>query len=362
MSTKQKIISIPPFAQCEEEIFSKEKGKCAISKTPIKKGEAVFRFKFSDYSDVPNQYAKKDVFLKTEQYVKAYKEKFLLHKYEVSDFFVNPLYSYFFYHPIIQDAVTDIKKVMQIIADPPVIPRPYYYRSELGDKLTPVFDKNNVAALAHKDIFKLIAIYLNCGYADYFLEHLEELPIPAWFLFAMSNELRFQEKISSILKIDIGNIFNILSKPRLVLDNILNIIGILDDNKDFLQNFSKFIDIYHPHLTGIMPVHSFTRFNNVRNGQLCYLFITHPDYHSLLERCIRTGEFPHDSRGNFTYIQCFYQRARVMHHLIKKEFDTAIKVASSLEDHIHYYPSGSPKGFIKDTQKMVEQFIKQKGK
>lgn len=234
---------IPPFSQCEEEIFTKEKGKCAISKTPIRKGDPVFRFKFSDYSDVPAEYAKKDVFLKTEEYVKSYKEKFLAHKYSINDFLERSYY-YSFYHSTIKDAVTDIKKVMQVVAHPPLKPLPYYYHSELGGKLAPYLDyRENRDATSHPEIFQLIAIYLNCGYADYFLKHLEELPVPAWFLFAMSNDLRFQEKISNILKINVSDIFNILSKPRLVLDDILKIIDTVDNNKIFLQNFSKFIDI-----------------------------------------------------------------------------------------------------------------------
>jgi hypothetical protein len=365
MSTKQKIISIPPFAQCEEEIFSKEKGKCAISKTSLKKGDAVFRFKFSDGSGVRAQYAKKDVFLKTEEYVKPYQKKFLLHKYEISDFLNHsmPVYGYFFNHSIIKDSLTDIKKAMQIIADPPLIPRSYRYLptdASTYDKYASMITNEN--ATSYDEIFSLLAIYLNCGYADYFLEHLEELPVHAWFLFAMSNDLRFQDKISKKLNIAVNEIFDTLAKNRLTLNDILRIANIVDNHTEFLIHFEKFISIYQAHLNYNIPGHGFTRFKHARNGQFCYLFVQYPNYHPLLERIIRTGEFPSDNHGNFMYIQCFYQRARVIHHLIKKEFDTAIKVASSLEDHIHYYPSGSPKGFIKDTQKMVEQFIKQKGK
>ena len=62
----------------------------------------------------------------------------------------------------------------------------------------------------------------------------------------------------------------------------------------------------------------------------------------------------------YNYTKCHFYRVIILHLLINNQFQEAKNWIALMRENVGYYFSGSPKGFINDTEKMMLNYLKTK--
>lgn len=340
-----------PFAICEETTLSHKSKKCSICNKKIFKDEIIMRYQLFNWASDVYFFAHQNCFKKSS-YFKNYQEKFLTNCYDIKVFSDFPYMFHDCYKSILKSF--DFDKALNLIVKPPLKHRPLYNencRKNLFSNVYPVFPSEN-----YDQVLSLLSILIKCGYKDELLRRMEKMPKHTWMLLAMHEERKFQEKVSELFNIPkLPQALEILRKRRLNLNDMLLISETGKDNPVFLKILSETIERYE--LDYIRTsAYGYESFREGRNVKLCYFFISDPAVLPVFDYYLKTSHFQ-NLKGEFSYMKGFYYRATVFYHMLYNPKDLN-KWLNEMETCIKYFPSGSPKGFINDTKKMVEKYRK----
>ncbi len=332
---------------------------CVLSGQKIGKGDKVLKIEWLFGGTC---YALQGYLEKSELY-DNYKNKFLENKYDIKEFDINGVV----YHPKFKALIRDFdldKALHLIFYDPPIKQTPFWHHSggqSPGVEFAMNLQKmpNTIEHWGYQEVVFMISILFKIGHKADILKRMIDFPKHAVLLLAMANDLRFQEKAAAILDLpklpDIFDLFR--EKKKFSLEDMLEIIKFGKENPVFLELLGKCLNQYQTHYLNFFRLNSeFSKFEG-KNPQLCYFFISKPDKHLFLYNLLTKKEFPVDQNSSLTYMKAFYFRSAIFYVL----FQYPERVDSWLDymqQEVRYFPSGSPQGYINDTKRMVNKFLK----
>ncbi|VAW38359.1 hypothetical protein MNBD_GAMMA01-730 [hydrothermal vent metagenome] len=341
---------VAPFSSVEEKINSRKGIKCYISNTKIEKGEDIYTFRLFSFRQDVILYARKIDFEASDYFIN-YRDCYLKNRYSIKHF----KNFEFFRHP-------DYKKVLnnfsfdyaiELITNPTTQPEPYYYSS---GKIINECSKEEKLNIDINAVAILISILIKCGYSNKILSKMEEFPKTSLPVFALLDDRRFQNKVADILALsDFPLVLETLKKRKLSLNDFNTLKSFSSKNESFIELLSLCLKKYQLHLLdGLTSRGCYMDIKPPLNCRLIYFFIVNPKYFPLLQQYINDKELP----SGFTYMKCYYYRA-AMFHIIDNYPNQILPWIENMQDEVNYYYSGSPKGFISDSIKMIKcQLIK----
>ena len=349
---KDKIIG-----SCVKTVCPRKSERCDVSGEKIEKGAEVFEISwlFGEKSLVlPENFEGSELY-------GNYRNKFLKNSYSMEEFDVYGEIWHPVYKRLIRDF--DLDRALDLIFHhPPIKQTPYWYMKGTG---APGEEFGRNMSTAHNtkeywgfsDIPIVISILFKTGNKDVLLERMEELPKDSLLLLAMADDSRFQEKAADILKLpglpEVLNLFR--DKKKFTLRDMLDIIDFGRRNPGFTDLLACCLDRYQAHYIGYFRAGGeFSGFHQ-KNAQLCYFFVAEPGKHLFLYNLLTKNSFPTDQNSSLSYMEAYYYRAAVFYVLFNFPEKTSTWLEYMKYD-VSYFPSGSPKGFINDTAKMVDLY------
>lgn len=343
-----------PLSFYREYLLGKGK-RCQHCRKTIQRNQLACEIKFFNGPQDASFHFHPDCF-RASGFETNYQHKFLKNSYTVEDFRNFDYMLYSAYENILQNF--DFDRALALIVNPPLKKHRLFYEEPLIQAAQ--IDQLNFGERGetnHSASKYLFTILVKCGYRERLLDLMDTLPPHCWVLFAMHDDRGFQEKAAQLFKApQLPAMLERLRKSRLSLDDMLAVSQFGQTHPHFLTALADAIDTYELDYGYTLDERGFSEFSHVRNGQLCYFFISQPHRLPLLDHYMRTNKFPYDLHGELTYIQCFYHRAVIFHCLLNRQTEALNIWLDTMTAQIHYHPAGSPKGFISDTLKMVEKY------
>ncbi len=334
-----------PFSYVEEKINSRKNIKCHISNKIIEKGENIYAFRLFSFEQDITLFAKKIDF-EASSYFINYRDYYLKNQYSIEHFKNFEGFKHSDYKKVLNNFSFDY--AIKLITNPTTQPKPYCYSS---GKITNECSEEERLKIDLTAISTLVSILIKCGYSNQILSKIKEFPKISLPVFALLDDRRFQNKVADILALDdLPLVLDILRKKKLSLDNFNTLKSFSSKNKPFIELLSLSLKKYQLHLLdGLTNRGSYMDIRPPHNCKLIYFFIVNPEYFPLLHKYISYKELP----SGFTYMKCYYYRA-AMFHIIDNYPNQLASWIENMENEIKYYYSGSPKGFINDSIKMMK--------
>ena len=362
-----------PFSQIEITNYQGKKPvKCFLSKTEIILGEAVFAFKFNDYNDEKVQYAKKEFAEKEELFLKNY-QNYLNNTYSLQQFENKfSLYCIETRKSELMKCFFDFDLGIALLNNPEKFkPLPYYYSEdnlskEIGktERDTLLFevktDEEKGIIYGYQFLHYVLGYWQKTPFLEKLISRWDDLSDSIKLILSLSDNIIFRQKITQELLPNWDFILEILEKKVLNLDDMITVINWSKTNKNKMPIIEKWLVNYETFHFNNTPTHSFSRFSeNGKVNRLLYLFINEVEIISVLYRLIKTKQYPLDLKMSYyNYTKCHFYRAAILHLLINNQFQEAKNWIALMRENVGYYFSGSPKGFINDTEKMMLNYIK----
>ncbi len=187
---------------------------------------------------------------------------------------------------------------------------------------------------------------------------MSDLPPFAWILFSLHQEPAFAQKASELLRAsEWTQALNCLRKSKLTLTDMLFVLRVGAKSPLLMKAVAETIRRYKLDQSYAVLSRGFADFIGARVTQLHYFLISDPTQLESFMKIVETGKFPLDSQGSYTYTKAFLYRAALFYVLLSKR-DALPMWLEGMESSVLFYPSGSPKGFIRDTHRMVESYLK----
>ncbi len=341
-----------PFSYVEEKINLRKGIKCHISKKIIEKGEYIYAFRLFSFEQDIIFFAKKTVFEASDYFIN-YRDCYLKNKYSINDFENCEEFRNLDYKKLLKNFSFD--KAIKLITNPTTLPCTYQYLS--GEVINKYSEKERLK-IDLRAVSILVSILIKCGYSNQILSKIKEFPKVSLPVFALLDDRRFQNKVAEILALsDLPLALEIIRKRKLSLDDFNTLKKISSKNKSFIELLSLCLKKYQLHLLdGLTSRGCYMDIKPPFNCRLIYFFIVNPECFPLLHKYISSKELP----SGFTYMKCYYYRA-AMFHIMDNSSNQIASWIQNMENEIKYYYSGSPKGFINDSIKMIKcQLIKNK--
>jgi len=334
-----------PFSYVEEKTNSRKGVKCHISNKIIEKGEAIYAFRLFSFEQDIIFFAKKTAF-ETSDYFINYHDYYLKNGYSIKHFKNFEGFRHPDYKKVLKNFSFDY--AIKLITNPTTQPKPYNYSSGKIINECSKEDRLNIDITA---VTTLLSILIKCGYSNKILSKMEEFPKTSLAVFALLDDRRFQNKVADILTLsDLPLVLEILRKRKLSLTDFNTLKSFSSKNESFIELLSLCLKKYQLHLLdGLTSRGCYMDIKPPLNCRLIYFFIVNPKYFPLLQKYISDKELP----SGFTYIKCYYYRA-AMFHIIDNHPNQLASWIENMENEIKYYYSGSPKGFINDSIKMIK--------
>ena len=319
-----------PFSYVEEKICARKNVRCHITNEKIKKGENVYRFKLFNLDNDVDFHAKKSSF-ENSDYHTNYKNRYLKNSYSISDF---KNYDYFGsskYTDIIYEFSFD--KALELVVNPDA---------------TANEDKIN------SDLTTFLSILVKCGFSDELLNILDAVPESSLPLFSLLDDSRFQDKVAEIVKSpQLKRALDIIRKKKLKLQDFNFLIEFSSKNSTFVKLLAATLEKYNLHYPySRQSGDSFSKLNPINQCRLVYFFIMQPELLPSYQGYLTTSELP--IKNGSIYMECYYYRASLF-YVANNHPDVIASWITAMPSKIEFYHSGSPKAFINESIKMIEQ-------
>ncbi|HMK48052.1 MAG TPA: hypothetical protein VK436_15635 [Methanocella sp.] len=342
-----------PIASYDEGPCPRMGERCPLCKDRLEKGVPSVWITIFNWSSDLTLYFHEACFRRSG-FEENYRDKYLKNAYDIRDFiagshFWNPEYDRVLDH-------FDFDQAVELIVYPQYPKLEAWWDNEPALELAG--KERNKGRSDPRAPFYLFDILYKSGYRQELLDIMEKLPPYAWISFSLHDDRRFQEEAAWLIGVpDFPGALERLRKSRMSLNDMLFVVETGKNNPQLLDILREAIDRYELDRSYSAVSSGFSGFDMVRYAQLCYFFASDPWRLPVLERLLTQFQFPVDAHGEFTYTKCFYFRAAVFYFLLNQT-EGVKSWLSALEREIHYYPRGSPAGFINDTKRMAARYLK----
>jgi hypothetical protein len=321
-----------PFCRCED-LPSPKTVKCLYCKSKIVQDSPAVRITFTHVPDV--NHLVHEQCMEPAGYAES-RRRMDSRTYAFDQFnsgaFTQPILSLF-------DGF-DFNRALQIIVEPPD------WRTQ-----------GNAAQIP-----KLIGVLCWCGFGPRLVAEMKNLPDYVWTLLAMRDEDTFQNEAARLFAAkDLPRAMNVLHKHRLNLEDMLSVASFGVAHPGFRFALAQAMHLYHldkSYTFTSAKAYGFTGFDMARNAQLCYFFIESPHEFPRLKHFLETREMPSSYPGSLLYSNAAYYRAIILHLILSGDTEQATEWMTAMPSRVHFYASGSPRGFINDTIKMANQLLR----
>jgi hypothetical protein len=225
---------------------------------------------------------------------------------------------------------------------------------------------HNDSPKSYSKVFRLINALVECTSKKEMLEKLHSLPSEVQFLFALHDNTAFIKQVEQEWNAPgLAEAIVSLKKERFLWKDHQALMEFGEKNKKALDCIAKSIQKYRLDWQSTLPWQSgfdnlvgasFNR-GKLFQGRLVYFFIRYPEVFPVLKQYIEQGNLPYNRNENinyeYTYVECHYYRAAILAFTLMGEEERAKSWLEKMDQKIGYYPTGSPKGFIADTKRIV---------
>lgn len=223
----------------------------------------------------------------------------------------------------------------------------------------------------HNRSWDLLGSLAMCELHQRMVEHYDSLAIELQVILACSdNPIFLQLAMDKLLLPEWSNVIQLITKSRLSLDDMLALAAWGDRYPEALKL------LYRVHLkAGILyfgtsgPI-GFSALGNGRWAYFLMLFTSHPDLCPMLNLFdpekpdfdddweVVKDEIGNVINGSWSYQIPFIYRAKALGNLLAGKVTDARHVVECMRKHVHWYIHGSPAGYINETARLVELYIK----
>lgn len=216
--------------------------------------------------------------------------------------------------------------------------------------------------------WELLGSLAMCELHHRMVEQFESLAIELQVILACSdNPVFLQLAMNKLLLPEWSTVMQLVSKHRLSLDDMLELAAWGDKYPEALKllyQVNRKAGILYFSTSG--PI-GFSVLENGRWAYLLMLFTSRPDICPILSRFDpekpyfdeeEWREISDNSNVSWSYQMPYLYRAKALESLLAGKATYARHVVDCMCKHVHFYIHGSPAGYIKETARLVELYIK----